>query len=110
LIIIEEDTTMPMKNPPHPGEVLKELCIEPLGKTITDIAEKLGVSRKTLSDLLNAKRSLSLDMAIRVSKAFGSTPDTWLRMQLTYDLARQEKYAAKIKVPRLVPKSEEVHV
>lgn len=101
---------MPMKNPPHPGEVLKELCIEPLGKTITDIAEKLGVSRKTLSDLLNAKRSLSLDMAIRISKAFGSTPDTWLRMQLAYDLARQKKHAATIKVPRLVPKSEEVHV
>jgi addiction module HigA family antidote len=102
--------TMPMKNPPHPGEVLKDLCIEPLGKTLTDIAEKLGVSRKTLSDLVNGKRSLSLDMAIRISKAFGSTPDTWLRMQLNYDLARQEKYAAKIKVPRLVPKSEEVHV
>jgi len=101
---------MPMKKPPHPGEVLKDLCIEPLGETITDIAEKLGVSRKTLSDLVNGKRSLSLDMAIRVSKAFGSTPDTWLRMQLTYDLARQKKHAAKIKVPRLVPKSEEVHV
>ena len=101
---------MPMKNPPHPGEVLKDLCIEPLGETITVIAEKLGVSRKTLSDLINGKRSLSLDMAIRISKAFGSTPDTWLRMQLNYDLARQEKYAAKIKVPRLVPKSEEVHV
>ncbi len=101
---------MPMKNPPHPGKVLKDLCIEPLGETITDIAEKLGVSRKTLSDLVNGKRSLSLDMAIRISKAFGSTPDTWLRMQLAYDLARQEKHAAKIKVPRLVPKSEEVHV
>jgi antitoxin HigA-1 len=101
---------MSMKSPPHPGEVLKDLCIEPLGKTLTDIAESLGVSRKTLSDLVNGKRSLSLDMAIRISKAFGSTPDTWLRMQLNYDLARQETQAAKIKVRRLVPKSKEVHV
>jgi len=101
---------MPMKNPPHPGEVLKDLCIEPLGKTLTDIAKNLGVSRKTLSDLVNGKRSLSLDMAIRISKAFGSTPDTWLRMQLNYDLAQQEKHASKIKVRRLVPKAEEVHV
>jgi addiction module HigA family antidote len=101
---------MSMKNPPHPGGVLKDLCIEPLGESITDIADKLGVSRKTLSDLVNGKRSLSLDMAIRISKAFGSTPETWLRMQLNYDLAQQEKRAAKIKVPRLVPKSEEVQV
>lgn len=101
---------MSMKNPPHPGEVLKDLCIEPLGKTLTDIAESLGVSRKTLSDLVNGKRSLSLDMAIRISKAFGSTPDTWLRMQLNYDLARQETQAAKIKVRRLVPKSKKAHV
>lgn len=99
---------MAMKNPPHPGEVLKDLCIEPLGKTLTDIAENLGVSRKTLSDLVNGKRSLSLDMAIRISKAFGSTPDTWLRMQLNYDLAQQEKHASKIKVRRLVPKSQAV--
>jgi antitoxin HigA-1 len=101
---------MSMKSPPHPGEVLKDLCIEPLGKTLTDIAESLGVSRKTLSDLVNGKRSLSLDMAIRISKAFGSTPDTWLRMQLNYDLARQETQAAKIKVRRLGPKSKEAHV
>ena len=101
---------MPMKNPPHPGEVLKDLCIDPLGETLTDISESLGVSRKTLSDLVNGKRSLSLDMAIRISKAFGSTPDTWLRMQLNYDLAQQEKRASKIKVRRLVPKSAEVHV
>lgn len=96
---------MPMKNPPHPGEVLKDLCLDPLGDTLTNVAEKLGVSRKTLSDLVNGKRSLSLDMAIRISKAFGSTPDTWLRMQLNYDLAQQEKRASKIKVPRLVPKA-----
>jgi len=103
---------MAMKNPPHPGEVLKDLCIEPLGETITEIAKKLGVSRKTLSDLVNGKRSLSLDMAIRISKAFGGTPDTWLRLQLNYDLASQKKHAAKIKVPRLVPHShsEEVPV
>ena len=100
---------MRMKNPPHPGEVLKDLCLEPLGETITRVADKLGVSRKTLSDLVNGKRSLSLDMAIRISKAFGSSPETWLRMQLNYDLAQQEKRAAKIKVPRLGPKSQEIH-
>jgi addiction module HigA family antidote len=97
---------MKMKNPPHPGEILRELCIAPLGKPITEIAKKLGVSRVALSELVNERRGVSPEMAIRLSKAFGIAAETWLRMQANYELAKAEKKIAKIKVPRLTTPTE----
>ena len=92
---------MRMKNPPHPGRIVRQECIEPLGMTITEAAERLGVTRQTLNNLVNEKAGLSPEMAIRLSKAFGSSPEVWLGMQLDYDLARAEKNAGKIKVDRI---------
>ena len=76
---------MPMYNPPHPGEIVKYECLEPLGLTVTRAAEGLGVTRQALSNLLNEKSGMSVDMALRLSQAFGSTPETWLRLQMAYD-------------------------
>ena len=75
-----------MYNPPHPGEVIKELCIKPLGITVTDAAKGLGVTRKTLSSLLNGRAGISPEMAIRISKAFGESAESWLIQQCQYDL------------------------
>ena len=97
-----------MHNPPHPGEVIRELCLQPLGISVTAAARALGVSRKTLSELLNGKAGVSPEMAIRLSKAFGSTPETWLRMQLAFDLAAARRNESKIKVRR--QHVEELHV
>jgi antitoxin HigA-1 len=85
------EVVMSMHNPPHPGEIVKEFCIEPLKLTVTNAAESLGVTRKTLSMLLNGKSGISPEMALRLSKVFGRTPEGWLRLQLQYDLwkARQ---------------------
>jgi addiction module HigA family antidote len=91
---------MKMHNPPHPGEIIREQCIEPLGLTITAAAKGLGVTRKALSELVNGHSGVSPEMAIRLSKAFGSSPETWLRMQLQYDLWHAEKRSAGIKVTR----------
>ncbi len=91
---------MPMKNPPHPGEAIRELCLEPLNLTVTAAAKGLGVSRKALSELLNGHSNISMDMAVRLSKGFGGSPDSWLRQQMAYDLAQAEKRARKIKVRR----------
>jgi len=77
---------MVMHNPPHPGEVVRELCIEPLGLTVTEAAQGLGVSRKTLSALLNGRFGISAEMAIRLSKAFGGSAESWLTQQAQYDL------------------------
>lgn len=77
---------MSMHNPPHPGEIIKEICIEPLGLTVTRAAEALGVTRKTFSMLINGKSGISPEMALRLSKVFGRTPEGWLRLQLQYDL------------------------
>ena len=77
---------MSMHNPPHPGEIIKEICVEPLGLTVTKAAESLGVTRKTFSMLLNGKSGISPEMALRLSKVFGRTPEGWLRLQLQYDL------------------------
>ncbi len=77
---------MRMSNPPHPGEILRELCIIPLNLTVTDAAKALGVTRKTLSSILNGRAGISPEMAIRLSKVFGRTPEGWLRLQLQYDL------------------------
>ena len=77
---------MPMQDPCHPGEIVKYECLEPLGLTITRAARGLGVSRQKLSELVNCRTGLSADMAIRLSIAFGSSPEAWLGMQSAYDL------------------------
>jgi addiction module HigA family antidote len=90
-----------MKNPAHPGRSIRNACLEPLGHSVTEGAEILGVTRQALNNVINGKSGISPEMAIRLSKAFGSTPETWLRMQLAYDLAQARKDDAKIKVRRL---------
>ncbi len=77
---------MKMHNPPHPGEIIREFCIEPLGLTVTDAAKSLGVSRKTFSVLLNGRSGISPEMAMRLSKVFGRSPEGWLKLQLQFDL------------------------
>ena len=91
---------MPMNNPPHPGEIVKYECLEALGLTVTRAAEGLGVTRQTLSNLVNEKSDMSVDMALRLSQAFGSTPETWLRLQMAYDLWQAREQAEQIKVER----------
>ena len=91
---------MPMKNPPHPGRSIRGACLEPLGLSVTAGAKVLGVTRQTLSNVINGKSGISPEMAIRLSKAFGSTPETWLRMQVAYDLAAVRKDESKIRVYR----------
>ena len=91
---------MPMHNPPHPGELVRHECLEPLGLTVTQAAEGLGVTRQALSDLVNGKAGVSVEMAIRLSKAFGSTPRTWLGMQTAYDLWHARERAEHIEVER----------
>jgi antitoxin HigA-1 len=98
--VIKEQNTMPMKNPAHPGRIVRSACLEPLGLSVTEGAEVLGVTRQTLSNIIHGKSGISPQMAIRLSKAFGSTPETWLRMQLAYDLAQARKDESKIKVRR----------
>ncbi len=90
-----------MHNPPHPGEVLREFCIEPLGLTVTDAAEGLGVSRKTLSSILNGRSGISPEMAIRLSKAFDTSPESWLNQQQHFDLWQAMKSGQEIKVKKL---------
>ena len=92
---------MPMRNPPHPGEIVKRDCLEPLGLTVTRAARGLGVTRQTLSDLVNLKSGVSVDMAFRLSQAFGSSPETWLRLQMAYDLWQARHRAKEIKVENL---------
>lgn len=79
---------MTMKNPPHPGETIRELCLEPLGLNVTAAAEGLGVTRKTLSELLNGHSGISVEMAVRLSASFGGSPESWLIQQDLYDLAQ----------------------
>ena len=92
---------MKMHNPPHPGEALRDLCIAPLKITITEAAEALGVSRKTLSAILNGRAGISPEMAIRLSKAFGTSAESWLNQQMQYDLWQAEQAIGKVKVKRL---------
>jgi addiction module HigA family antidote len=87
-----------MHNPPHPGEVLRQLCLEPLGLTITELAEGLGVSRKTLSAILNRRASVSPEMAIRLSLAFDTSAESWLNHQQQYDLWRVQKQRRNLRV------------
>jgi addiction module HigA family antidote len=91
---------MKMHNPPHPGGIIRDQCLEPLGLTITAAAKGLGVTRKALSELVNGHSGVSPEMAIRLSKAFGSSPETWLRLQMQYDLWQAEQRADSIKVTR----------
>ena len=90
---------MPMKNPPHPGGFVLRECIEPLGLSITAAAAALGVTRTTLSELVNEKRGISPEMAVRLAKAFGGTAESWITQQAYYDLAQVR--ADRIKVKRL---------
>lgn len=99
---------MPMKNPPHPGRSIRSACLDALGLSVTEGARVLGVSRQTLNNVIHGKSGISPEMAIRLSKAFGSTPETWLRMQLAYDLAQARKGESKIKVRRQ-PMPQELH-
>src|SRR5580692_10819945 len=98
---------MPMKNPVHPGRIVKRACLEPLGLSVTDGAKVLGVTRQTLTKIVNGKSGISAEMAIRLAKAFGSTAETWVRMQASYDLAQARKGESKITVRR--QRVEELH-
>ena len=91
---------MPMQNPPHPGQIVKWECLEPLGLTVTRAAQGLGVTRQALSDLVNEKAGVSVEMSFRLSQAFGSTPETWLGIQTAYDLWRARERAESIDVER----------
>jgi addiction module HigA family antidote len=94
---------MSMKNPPHPGDLIKTEIIEPLGLNISKAAEILKVRRATLSDLLHGKAALTPEMALRIEKAFGPDMDHLLRMQLAYDVAQTRKHARDISIKRYVP-------
>ena len=91
---------MSMQNPPHPGEIVRHECLEPLGLTVTRAAEGLGVTRQTLSDLVNENAGVSVEMAFRLSQAFGSSPETWLGMQTAYDLWEARDRAEDLDVER----------
>jgi addiction module HigA family antidote len=91
---------MPMKTPVHPGRVVRFDCLEPLGLSVTAGSKVLGVSRQALNNIVNGKSGISPEMAIRLTKAFGGTEETWLQMQLAYDLAAARKNESKIKVRR----------
>ena len=93
--------SMQMYNPPHPGEVIRELCIEPLGLSVTEAAEGLGVSRTTLSAILNGRAGISAEMALRLSMAFDTSPESWLAQQSQYDLWVTKKDKKGIKVKKL---------
>jgi addiction module HigA family antidote len=92
---------MKIHNPPHPGEVLRELCLKPLELTVTEAAAGLGVSRKTLSAILNGRAGISPEMAIRLSKAFGTTAESWLNQQVQYDLWVAEQSLGELDVKML---------
>ena len=92
---------MKMHYPPHPGEVLRELCLDPLDLTITEAARSLGVSRKTLSAIVNGRAGISAEMAVRLSIAFDTTAESWLNQQVQYDLWQVEQRRKKLRVKRL---------
>jgi addiction module HigA family antidote len=92
---------MQMYNPPHPGEIIRKLCLEPLDLSVTEAAKALGVSRKTLSSILNGRTGISPEMAIRLSIAFDTTPESWLNQQVQYDLWQAEQRRGELRVSRL---------
>ena len=89
-----------MYDPPHPGRIVRRQCLDPLGLTITRAAQELGITRKALSDLVNEKTRISVEMAFRLSKAIGSSPETWLGMQIAFDVWRVRDRADRISVER----------
>ena len=89
-----------MQNPPHPGGIVRRQCLDPLGLSVTEAAAGIGVTRQALSDLVNEKAGVSVEMAIRLSKAFGSSPETWLGMQMAYDLWQMRARTREIEVRR----------
>lgn len=96
---------MPMKNPPHPGHSIKDACLEPLGLSVTEAAQALGIARHTLSRVLNGHSGISPEMAIRLEKAGWSNAGHWLRLQTAYDLAQARHHERDIKVRRIQPRS-----
>lgn len=92
---------MRMHNPPHPGRIIKELCLDPLGLSVTEAAKGLGVSRKTLSAILNGRAGISPEMAVRLSIAFNTTSESWLNQQSQYDLWHAEQGRKQLRVMRL---------
>ena len=94
---------MPMKNPVHPGRIVRQECLEPLKLSVKDAAAALGVARNSLSRVVNERAAISPDMAIRLEKAFGGSAKTWLQMQLNFDYARADQHRAEIKVERIAP-------
>jgi len=93
---------MHMHNPPHPGEIIRDLCLEPLGHTVTEAAKALGVSRKTFSAILNGRAGISPEMAVRLSLAFDTTAESWMNQQVQYDLSNVERHRKELQVKRLV--------
>jgi addiction module HigA family antidote len=97
-----------MKNPAHPGRIVRSACLKPLGLSVAEGAKVLGVTRRALTEIIDGKSGISAEMAIRLAKAFGSTAEAWVRIQAAYDLAQARKDESKIKVRRQhVP--EELH-
>lgn len=92
---------MRMHNPPHPGEIIKRLCLDPLGVNVTEAAQALGISRKTLSTILNGRAGISPEMAIRLSIAFGTSAESWLNHQTQYDLWHAEQRRRQLRVSKL---------
>ncbi len=92
---------MRMHNPPHPGEIIKSLCLQPLGLTVTEAAKGLGVSRKTLSAILNGRAGISPEMAVRLSIAFGTSAESWLNQQTQHDLWHAEQRRKRLRVTKL---------
>jgi len=101
-ITTERNKPMVMKNPPHPGLVVLQECVEPLGLTITDAAKALGVTRHTLSELVKGKRGITPEMAVRLSRVFGGSEQGWLVQQAQYDLAQVRRDRIKLKRLELV--------
>ncbi len=93
---------MLMHNPPHPGEIIRKLCLEPLGISVTETAKALGVSRKTLSAILNGRAGISPEMAVRLSIAFDTSAESWMNQQVQFDLWNAERHRKQLKVERLV--------
>ena len=91
---------MAMKNPPHPGRLIRNACLVPLSLTVTEGARILGIARPTLSNVINGRAGISPEMAIRLEKAFGGTADSWIRMQAAFDLAQARRRERHIKVER----------
>jgi addiction module HigA family antidote len=97
----KRNAQMGMKNPPHPGRIVRQECLEPFGLTVKEAARRLGVTRQALNNVVNEKAAISAEMAMRLSKAFGSSPEVWLGLQNEYDLAQLKKQPSQFKVRRI---------